>query len=80
MYHIIALYRNHYYYLGCGINHAAAIAMYDQYMLQYPKLDKLHLRYHPLDAMLEYVKDFKPHYVMTRQYAEDNMVMRPKHA
>lgn len=59
MYHVIALYKNTYYYFGCACNHGAAVGMWDVYKKQFPKIDVLHLRNHPLKDMLEYVKDFK---------------------
>lgn len=71
MYHIIALYKNTWYYFGCACNHGAAIGAFDVYLKQFPMITNLELRVHPLKDMLEYVKDFRSYDIFYETYKGD---------
>ncbi len=73
MFHLIAHYKNTYYYFGCTVDHVSAVALFDFYMQRYPKIDKLHTRWHPYADMIEHVKDFSTFELFEKAYKEDNL-------
>lgn len=73
MYHLIALYKGTYYYFGCACNHTTGAALFDKYIEIYPKLTELHMRWHPVKDMWEYIKDFKVFELFEKAYREDNL-------
>lgn len=68
MYHLIALYKDTYYYFGCTVNHTGAARLADWYIQIYPNLDNLFSRWHPYKEMVEFVKDFKTFEAFEKEY------------
>ncbi len=48
----------------------SAVALFDFYMQRYPKIDKLHTRWHPYADMIEHVKDFSTFELFEKTYNE----------